>query len=100
MLNRAMNAVARLDAEIAREVPGRDDEVDTLFQGIYRQLVRFGAEHPDALEDAGHLEWAAHNLERAADRVINICAWVIYVASGHFYEMDSEYEAPSAPVGA
>ena len=40
------------------------------------------------------------NLERAADRVINICEWVVYMANGHFYEMDSEFEAPPAQVGA
>lgn len=93
MLNQAMKAVARMDPELARKVPKADDEVDALFVKVYRELVGYGAEHPDELEDAGHLEWAAHNLERAADRVINICEWVVYMASGHYYEMDSEFEA-------
>ena len=41
-----------------------------------------------------YLEWALHNLERAADRVTNICEWVVYMVTGQYIEMDSEFEAP------
>jgi phosphate transport system protein len=94
MLHRAIVAFGRLDAELAREIPKADDEVDDLFKVVYSDLVGYVAEHPDALENASYLEWAAHNLERSADRVTNICEWVVYAATGFFYEMDSELEAP------
>jgi phosphate transport system protein len=40
------------------------------------------------------LEWAVHNLERSADRVTNICEWIVYMVDGVYVEMDSEFEAP------
>jgi phosphate transport system protein len=94
MFRRAMQAVGRLDAELALEVPKADDEVDALFKEIYSDLVGYIHEHPEALENASYLEWAAHNLERSADRVINICEWVVYAANGYYSELDSELEAP------
>ena len=48
------------------------------------------------IERANRLEWAIHNLERAADRTTNICEWVIYMAEGTYKELDSEFEAPPA----
>ncbi len=46
--------------------------------------------HPGEMERANHLLWAAHNLERCADRVNNICERVIYTATGEFHEIDVE----------
>jgi phosphate transport system protein len=94
MLHDALSAADRRDAELARAIPAQDDEVDSLFNDIYRQLIEYVANDPDLIERANHLEWAAHNLERAADRVTNICEWVVYMTTGKYVEMDSELEAP------
>ena len=96
MLHRALDAVSQRDANLARTIPAGDDEVDALFNEIYRKLVVFVSANtePQAIEQANYLEWAAHNLERAADRVTNICEWVVYQATGEYIEMDSELEAP------
>ncbi len=94
MLNRALDAASRSDADLARAIPAEDDEVDELFNETYRRLVTFVSQNPDKIELANHLEWAAHNLERAADRVTNICEWVVYITTGEYIEMDSELEAP------
>jgi phosphate transport system protein len=94
MLHRALDAAGRSDAELARAIPPEDDEVDTLFNEIYRRLVDFVSEDPSQIEMVNRLEWAAHNLERAADRVTNICEWVVYNVTGEYVEMDSELEAP------
>jgi phosphate transport system protein len=94
MLNKALDAASRNDADLARTIPAEDDEVDELFNETYRRLVTFVGENPDKIELANHLEWAAHNLERAADRVTNICEWVVYITTGEYIEMDSELEAP------
>jgi phosphate transport system protein len=40
------------------------------------------------IDQANHLQWAAHNLERMADRVTNICERAIFVASGELIELD------------
>jgi phosphate transport system protein len=46
------------------------------------------------IERSNQLEWVAHNLERAADRVINICEWTVYNVTGVYQEMDSEIQTP------
>jgi phosphate transport system protein len=94
MLRKALDAASRNDTELARTIPAEDDEVDELFNETYRRLITFVGENPDKIELANHLEWAAHNLERAADRVTNICEWVVYMTTGEYIEMDSEIEAP------
>jgi phosphate transport system protein len=96
MLRRALEAFGRRDAAAARAIPEADDEIDNLFTTIYRQLVEGVAESPDSYELFDHLEWALHNLERAADRVTNICEWIVYNATGEYAEMDSEFETPPA----
>lgn len=97
MLHRALDAASRRDADLARMIPSEDNEVDALFFQIYRELVAYVNENPDRLEQANQLEWTAHNLERAADRVTNICEWVVYNVTGKYVEMDSELEAPPPP---
>jgi phosphate transport system protein len=96
MLQRALEAHALRDAELARTIPAGDDEIDALFNKIYRQTLSYVADHPGAFELINYLEWALHNLERAADRVTNICEWVVYNVTGEYVEMDSEFEAPPA----
>ena len=94
MLHRALDAFSRRDASLAKAIPDEDDQVDDLFNRTYRRLLRYAAENPTSLEQVNSLEWVAHNLERAADRVTNICEWVVYAVEGVYVEMDSELEAP------
>jgi phosphate transport system protein len=43
---------------------------------------------PSTIDRANYLMWVAHNLERFADRVTNICERTIYVVEGIRMEMD------------
>lgn len=97
MLQRALEASSRRDAELAQVIPDADDEIDALFNNIYRGLLTYVADNPGSYELINYLEWALHNLERAADRVTNICEWVVYNVTGEYVEMDSELEAPPTP---
>ncbi|MBM4464583.1 MAG: phosphate signaling complex protein PhoU [Chloroflexi bacterium] len=90
MLHRALDAFIRQDAALARAIPAEDDEVDALFNQVYRELMTFIMADPRNIDQANHLLWAAHNLERAADRVTNICERVIFTVTGKLAEMDSE----------
>ena len=94
MLEQALSAAIDADVELAREIPKQDDEIDLLFNDIYRQIVELVTDDPNLIERANHLQWVAHNLERAADRVTNICEWIVYMVTGEYIEMDSELEAP------
>lgn len=94
MLRLALEASSRRDAHAARTIPDADDEIDALFNRTYRGLLTYVADNPGSYELINYLEWALHNLERAADRVTNICEWVVYNVTGEYVEMDSELEAP------
>lgn len=97
MLYQALKAFANRDEELARRVPAMDDRVDTLFNHLYGEIVAMVTADTTQIRRANHLEWALHNLERSADRTINICEWVVYMVTGVYYEMSmGEYEAPPA----
>jgi phosphate transport system protein len=90
MLRAALDAFIAQDVEQARAIPKRDDEVDTLYNTINRELIDLIMANPSRIDHANYLSWAAHNLERAADRVTNICERIIYTATGQFVEMDAD----------
>lgn len=87
MLHRAVSAFVRGDADDAREIPARDDEVDQLYNTIARDLVAIVIQDPTTIDRANYLLWAAHNLERLADRVTNICERTVYIATGELREL-------------
>jgi len=88
MLRDALDSFVRRDVELARSIPPRDDQVDALYNQVYRDLMDFVVKDPSTIEQANHLLWVAHNLERTADRVINICERVIFTVTGVMQEMD------------
>jgi phosphate transport system protein len=90
MLRRSLEAFIERDVELARTLPNEDDEVDHLYNQVYRELMTYVLADPAAIEQANFLLWAAHNLERAADRVTNICERVLFTVTGELMEMDSE----------
>jgi phosphate transport system protein len=95
MLHRAVNAFVTADAELARSIPPEDDLVDQLYNQVYRELVTIMFADPSTIDRANLLMWAAHNLERMADRVTNICERAIYIATGELKELaptDKEME--------
>ena len=98
MLHRALQAFAQRDVELARAIPKDDDQVDALYDQVYRELVTYILQSPQVTEQANRLMWAAHNLERAADRVTNLCERVVYMVTGELVELsadDTEIESVS-----
>ena len=93
MLHRALKAFVQQDVDLARAIPDEDDEVDALYNQVYRELLTFIMNDPRTIDQATYLLWAAHNLERAADRVINICERVVFAVTGKMMEMDVEDSA-------
>lgn len=86
MLHRAILAFVNEDAETASLIPQEDDEVDNLYNQVYRELMTYVIADPNSIERANWLLWAAHNLERFADRVTNICERTVFVATGEYRE--------------
>jgi phosphate transport system protein len=92
MLHRAVGAFVRSDVEQAKKIPAEDDQVDDLYVQVYRELVQIMIKDPSTIDQSNHLMWAAHNLERMADRVTNICERTVYVATGKLVEIESSPE--------
>jgi phosphate transport system protein len=88
MLHRALSAFVEQDVELARQIPKEDDQVDALYNQIYRELMTYMIADPSKIDQANHLMWAAHNLERLADRVTNICERTVFVVTGEMQEID------------
>jgi phosphate transport system protein len=89
MLHRSLNAFINEDVETARLIPAEDDEVDGLYTQVYHELMMFVIQDAKVIERANWLLWVAHNLERVADRVTNICERTVFSATGEIKEMES-----------
>jgi len=89
MLHRSLTAFINEDVETAKAIPVEDDEVDALYNQIYRELMMIIIQDPKSIERANWLLWVAHNLERVADRVTNICERTIFIATGEMGEIKS-----------
>jgi phosphate transport system protein len=89
MLHRALTAFINEDVETAKSIPVEDDEVDALYNQVYRELMTYVIADPTVIERANWLLWVAHNLERFADRVTNICERTVFIATGEMKEIKS-----------
>lgn len=82
MMRDALESLVRRDVALARAAIQRDDQVDALYDEVFRGLVAGMISDPTTVDRASHLTWAAHNLERFADRTTNICERVIFLVTG------------------
>ena len=87
MLHRSLSAFVNEDVETAKTIPVEDDEVDALYNQVYRELMTFVIQDPTTIERANWLLWVAHNLERFADRVSNICERTVFIVTGVMEEI-------------
>ena len=89
MLHRALTAFVNEDVESARAIPPEDDEVDALYTQVYRESMTYVLANAANIEKANFLLWIAHNLERLADRVTNICERTVFTATSELREFTS-----------
>ncbi len=95
MLHRALAAFVNEDADVARKIPAEDDEVDALYNHVYRELMTYIMADPKNIERANWLLWVAHNLERFADRVTNICERTVFIVTGELIEINAMKDGSS-----
>ncbi len=88
MLHRAIEAFLNLNEESALAIADEDDQVDELYNQLYTNLLEIMFKDQDTIDQATFHLWVAHNLERAADRVTNICERVVFTTSGKLVEFD------------
>ena len=87
MLRRSLEAFINHDSEEAIRINAEDDEVDNLYEQVFRELLVFMMEDPRTITRATRLMWVAHNLERIADRVTNVCERVVFTVTGKMEEI-------------
>jgi phosphate transport system protein len=92
MLHRALSAFVTEDSNLAQSIPPEDDQVDALFNSTYRVLVTSMIADPELIDHSSLLLWVNHNLERMADRVVNICERTIFIATGELMEIETSEE--------
>ncbi len=82
MVHQSLESYVNKDVESAYEVVKSDDEVDSLYDQVYRELLTYMMADPSTIQRATYLLWVAHDLERVADRTTNIAERVIYLVTG------------------
>lgn len=82
MLQGALDSLARLDIDAARQVIGADKAIDAAFNAILRQLITYMMEDPRTISEALDIIWIAKAIERVGDHATNIAENVIYIISG------------------
>jgi len=86
MLHRSLAAFTGRDVTLAQAIIADDDKVDALFYEALKNMAEAFSQNLANFEEVNRLGWVNHNLERAADRVCNICEWAVYTATGKFEE--------------
>jgi phosphate transport system protein len=79
MLRAALDAFTGGDAAAARRVIERDDEIDAMYQRLFRDLIGLMTAEPAAVPRAARLLFVAKHLERVADYVTDICELTVYM---------------------
>ncbi|MCL0094540.1 phosphate signaling complex protein PhoU [Dehalococcoidales bacterium] len=87
MLRGSLESLVEQDEERARRICAEDDEVDALYEQVFRELLTVMMEDPSTISRATRLIWVAHNLERIGDRVTNICERTVFIATGKMEEI-------------
>lgn len=98
MTRSALDSFMHTDVELARQTIARDDEVDQMYQQIFRELLTYMLEDPKNISRATFLLWVAHNLERIGDRATNLCERTIFVATGLMGDLQSGQTGPLTPL--
>jgi phosphate transport system protein len=88
MLNDSIDSLLNRDMVKANAVCQADDEVDELYNQVYRELLLFMVQDPETIQRATYLLWVAHDLERIADRATNIAERVIFLVTGKLVEIN------------
>jgi len=88
MVDRTLAALDKRDVEAARALCREDDEIDSLYDRAYQELLSTMVSDTRRVTEATYMIWVTHNLERIADRATNICERVVYLATGHVEELN------------
>ena len=86
MLKDTLDAYVRGDAVLAEDVRQRDQEVDQMYNALFREFLTFMMEDPRNITSCMHLHFMAKNIERMGDLTTNMAEQVIYLVTGEMPE--------------
>jgi phosphate transport system protein len=82
MLKDTLDSFVRRDTALARDVVERDQDVDQMYNALFREFLTFMMEDPRNITACMHMHFIAKNIERMGDLVTNMAEQVIYVTTG------------------
>jgi phosphate transport system protein len=82
LLRQSLQAYKDRDIEAAGAVWSQDDEVDALYEEVFRKLLAEMTANKANIRRGTYLLWVAHNVERMADRVTNIAERIAFIVTG------------------
>ena len=88
MVDRTLAALAKRDIKAARALCREDDEIDSMYDRAYQELISTMVADHGRITEATYMIWITHNLERIADRATNICERVVYLVTGRVEELN------------
>jgi len=83
MLKDALDSYVQRDAELAMDVIARDEDVDQMYNALFREFLTFMMEDPRNITSCMHLHFIAKNVERMGDLVTSIAEQVVYLGDRH-----------------
>ena len=99
MLKDALDAYIRGDADLAEDVRQRDQEVDQMYNALFREFLTFMMEDPRQITACMHLHFMAKNVERMGDLTTNMAEQVIYLVTGEMPDEERPKSDKTAFVG-
>jgi phosphate transport system protein len=88
MLDSSLIAFINHDINTARKIGAEDNLIDNLYAHVFHELLAFMANDPKTITRATRLMRVAHNLERSADRITNICERITFMVTGEMEEIN------------
>ena len=82
MLQRSLTAFVDENHSVAMLIIKDDDLIDALYEQLYFEMMDYVVEQPENIERANYVLWVGHNLERMADRIINIYECTAFIEAG------------------
>ncbi|MDK2820617.1 MAG: phosphate transport system protein [Clostridia bacterium] len=88
MVKQSLDAYVREDVDLAYTVAKADDQVDHLYNQVFRELLLYMMESPKTIQQATYILFVGRYLERIADHSTNIAEEAIYLATGERKELN------------
>ena len=82
MINKSIEAFVAGDIDAAYEICKMDDQVDTIYRGLFNDMLKKMAKDESIINKGAQILFASKYLERVGDHVTNICEWIIFSAKG------------------